>query len=127
MDAGAALAELAELSAQIEAAAILRDGAVEAELGDPALVGRLARAADELLSAAESVRPGGPEIERVEVLLPESGVFAVRGGGRVVVAATVAEPTPGLVLYDLRTCLRRIADEPASAPKRRRKKADADA
>ena len=127
MDARGALSELAELSAQIEAAAIVRAGEVEGELGDPALVARLVRAADELFGAAADVRPGGAEVERVEVVLPEGGVFAVRGGERVAVAATVPEPTPGLVLYDLRTCLRRIDDEPAPAPKRRRRKPDADA
>jgi hypothetical protein len=127
MDARGALSELAELSAQIEAAAVVRGGTVEGELGDPALVARLVRAADELLGAAAGARPGGPEVERVEVVLPDGGVFVVRGEDRVAVAATVPEPTPGLVLYDLRTCLRRIDDEPAAAPKRRRKKTDADA
>jgi hypothetical protein len=125
MDAEAALAELAELSAQVAAAAIVRGGAVEAGLGDPGLVERLARAADELLGAAAGVRRGGPDVERVEVVLPEGGVFAVRGGERVAVAATVPEPTPGLVLYDLRTCLRRIDDAPPTR-KRRRRKADSD-
>jgi predicted regulator of Ras-like GTPase activity (Roadblock/LC7/MglB family) len=125
MDAAAALAELAELSAQVEAAAVLRDGAVEATVGNADLADRVARAADGLLAAAEAVRPGGPEIERIEIVLPDGGVFVVRAGARTVVAATVPEPTAGLVLYDLRTCLRRIVDKPA--PKRRRKKADTDA
>jgi hypothetical protein len=124
MDAQAALAELAELSAQVEAAAVVRAGTVEAGIGDAGAVERLARAADELFAAAGGVRPGGPDLERVEVVVPEGGVFAVRDGERVAVAATVTEPTPGLVLYDLRTCLRRIAEP---APKRRRKKADPDA
>jgi hypothetical protein len=125
MDARAALAELAELSAQVEAAAVVRGGTVEAEIGRAGAAARLARAADELFTAAAGVRPGGPEVERVEVVLAEGGVFAVRDGERVAVAATVPSPTPGLVLYDLRTCLRRITEEPA--PKRRRKKADPDA
>ena len=125
MDAAAALKELSELSAQIEAAAVLRDGAVEATVGNTDVAERVARAADGLLATAAAVRPGGPEVERVEVVVPDGGVFVVRAGSRTVVAATVPEPTAGLVLYDLRTCLRRIEDEPA--PKRRRKKADADA
>jgi hypothetical protein len=125
MDAQAALAELAELSAQVEAAAVVRAGTVEAAIGPAAAAERLAHAADELFAAAISMRPAGPDVERVEVVLPEGGVFAVRDGERVAVAATVTEPTPGLVLYDLRTCLRRIAEEPP--PKRRRKKADPDA
>jgi predicted regulator of Ras-like GTPase activity (Roadblock/LC7/MglB family) len=125
MDAAAALAELAELSTQVEAAAILRDGAVEATVGNADLAGRVARAAEDVLAAAEAVRPGGPEIERIEIVVPNGGVFVVRSGARTVVAATVPEPTAGLVLYDLRTCLRRIVDPPA--PKRRGKKVDADA
>lgn len=125
MDAAAALAELAELSTQVEAAAVLRDGAVEATVGNADLADRVARAADGLLAAAEAVRPGGPEIERIEIVVADGGVFVVRSGPRTVVAATVPEPTAGLVLYDLRTCLRRIEDPPA--PKRRRKKADSGA
>jgi hypothetical protein len=127
MDAQAALAELADLSAQVEAAVVLRGGTVEAGIGAAARVERLARAADELFAAAAGLRGGGAELERVEVVMPEGGVFAVRDGERVAVAATVTEPTPGLVLYDLRTCLRRIAEEPAAPAKRRRKKADPDA
>jgi len=127
MDARGALSELAELTAQIEAAVIVRAGTVEGELGDPVLVARLVRAADELLGAAAGVRSGGSAVERVEVVLPEGGIFVVRGEERLAVAATVPEPTPGLVLYDLRTCLRRIDEEPVATPKRRRKKTDADA
>ena len=122
MDAQAALTELSELSAQVETAVVLRAGAVEGSLGQPDAVERLARAADALLGAAAGGRPGGPEVERVEVVLPVGGVFVVRDSERVAAATTVPEPTAGLVLYDLRTCLRRIED---TAPKRRRKKADA--
>ena len=122
MDAQAALAELSELSAQVENAVVLRAGAVEGSIGQPEAIGRLAEATDGLLAAAAAVRPGGPDVERVEVVLPAGGVFIVRHGDRVAAATTVPEPTAGLVLYDLRTCLRRI-EEPA--PKRRRKKTDA--
>ena len=122
MDAQEALAELSELSAQVENAVVLRGDSVEGSLGRPDAVERLARAVDGLLAAAAAVRLGGPEVERVEVVLPAGGVFVVRDGDRVAAATTVPEPTAGLVLYDLRTCLRRI-EEPA--PKRRRKKTDA--
>jgi hypothetical protein len=43
----------------------------------------------------------------------------------VIAAITAASPTSGLVLYDLRACLRRLAAEPPK--KRRRKRDDADA
>jgi predicted regulator of Ras-like GTPase activity (Roadblock/LC7/MglB family) len=117
MDAREALAELTELSSQLEAAAVLgADGSVEAATDD-ALAQRLADVARELLAASDGVRAGGPEVTRVEVALSEGSVFVVREGDRSAVAVTIPEPTAGLVLYDLRTCLRRI-DPPR--PRRRR-------
>ena len=44
-------------------------------------------------------------------------------GPLAIVAITPPEPTSGLVVYDLRTCLRAVAAA-AEKPKRRRKKAD---
>jgi hypothetical protein len=44
-------------------------------------------------------------------------VFVVRSGGRTILATTRPDPTVGLVLYDLRSCLRNAAGE---APKPRR-------
>lgn len=112
MDAQAALAELVELSSQVEAAAILGpDGSLEAStLQDEARAERLARAGRELLEAAAAVRAGGPDVTRVEVALARGSVFAMREGGRTIVAGTVPEPTSGLVVYDLRTALRRLEE-----------------
>jgi hypothetical protein len=116
MDAKEALSELMELSSQVEAAAVLRpDGTVEAATDD-AVGARLADAARDLLATAAGVRPSA-EVTRVEVALPAGSVFVVREGERSVVATTISEPTAALVLYDLRTCLRRI-----DAPKRRRRR-----
>lgn len=115
MEPNEALAELAELSSQIEEAAILGGtGFVLASTGTPERGEELARLAAELLAAAEDVRAGGPEVTRVEVALAQGSVFVVREGGRSAVATTVAEPTSGLALYDLRTALRRL-DEGASS------------
>ena len=109
VNAQEALAELMDLSSQVEAVAILGpDGGVEATT-DVALGPRLAEVAGELLATAANVRAGGHEVTRVEVALPEASVFVVREAGRAAVAVTIREPTAGLVLYDLRTCLRRIA------------------
>jgi hypothetical protein len=44
------------------------------------------------------------------VSLEAGSVFVVREGGRTAVATTVPEPTAGLVVYDLRTALRRLAE-----------------
>lgn len=117
MDAQAALAELLELSSQVEAAAIVApDGAVEAStVTDGARARRLARAGRELLAVAAEVRPEGPAVNRVQVAYPDGSVFAVREGVRTIVAVTVEEPTAGLVIYDLRTALRRLDEEEPSA------------
>jgi predicted regulator of Ras-like GTPase activity (Roadblock/LC7/MglB family) len=125
MDARAALAELTELSSQVEAAAVLdADGKATASTPDDAATAeRLAAAARDALEAAGAVRAAA-EVTRVEVSLPEGGLFVVREGGRTAVATTIPEPTAGLVLYDLRTCLRRL-DEPKPKRPRRRKTDDA--
>jgi predicted regulator of Ras-like GTPase activity (Roadblock/LC7/MglB family) len=110
-----ALAELTELSSQVEEAAILGElGFVLASTGTPERGEELARAASELLAAAAEARPGGPAVTRVEVALERASVLVVREGGRTAVATTVPEPTVGLVVYDLRTALRRM-DEGSKA------------
>jgi predicted regulator of Ras-like GTPase activity (Roadblock/LC7/MglB family) len=116
MDAQAALAELLELSSQVEAAAILGPGgAVEAStLAEDARADRLARCGRDLLEAAAEVRSGGPDVTRIEVALAGGSVFAVRESGRSIVATTVPQPTSGLVVYDLRTALRRLEETEAA-------------
>jgi predicted regulator of Ras-like GTPase activity (Roadblock/LC7/MglB family) len=107
-----ALAELTELSSQVEDAAILGEsGFVLVSTGTPERGEELARVAAELLAAAGDVRPDGPPVTRLEVSLEAGSVFVVREGGRTAVATTVPEPTAGLVVYDLRTALRRLAGD----------------
>jgi hypothetical protein len=53
------------------------------------------------------------------VELAEGAVFVLKEHGRTIAATTGSEPTAGLVVYDLRTCLQRM-DEPK--PKRRTRK-----
>jgi hypothetical protein len=111
MDADAALAELTDLSAQIESAAVLDDDGTVLGSTPPGSSGaELARASSEALAAAAALRPGATPT-RVELLLPGGGLFVVADGGRRIVATTVPKPTAGLVVYDLRTCLRRLAGE----------------
>jgi hypothetical protein len=43
-------------------------------------------------------------------------VFVVREGDRIIAATTSADPTVGLVFYDLKSCLRDVGEKPA--PKR---------
>ncbi len=112
MDADAALAELLELSSQIQTAAILGpDGAVEASTHpDASRAERLARCGRELLDVAAGIRADAAEVSRVEVSLPDGSVFAVRERDRTIVATTVPDPTSGLAVYDLRTALRRLTE-----------------
>jgi predicted regulator of Ras-like GTPase activity (Roadblock/LC7/MglB family) len=126
MDAAQALAELAELSSQVERAVVLRaDGSVLAATPeDEAAAAALARAALDVLATAFELRSSPQEVTRVEVELEEGALFVLREGGRTIAAVTGPEPTAGLVAYDLRTCLERIEPD---KPKRRSRAKAADA
>ena len=134
VEPAAALADLIEISSQIETAALFRpDGATLAStFADDALAQRLVESARELLEQA-TVAPGGDgrTLTQLEVALREGSVFVVREAELVLAATTTASPTAGLVLYDLRACLRSLAPPPAEAsvpPRcRRTKKKTADA
>lgn len=121
MDAAAALAELTELSSQVERAVVL--DAVGSVLGstetDSVATEALVGATQGLLAAASEIRSSAGEVTRVEVELAEGGLFVLSEGGRTIAAATGPDPTAGLVVYDLRTCLQRIDQ---AKPKRRRSK-----
>jgi len=116
MDANQALAELAELSSQVVRAVVLdAKGSVLASTGDGS--DALARSAVDLLAAAGELHASAGEVTRAEVELAEGGLFVLREGDRTIAAATGPNPTAGLIVYDLRTCLGGIVDE---KPKRRR-------
>lgn len=112
MDAAQALRELTELSTQIEAAVVLRaDGSVLAStLEDPASEAALANTTLELMAAAFELNAEPREVTRVEVELESGAFFALRDGGRTIAATTGPQPTSGLVVYDLRTCLQGIVE-----------------
>jgi phytoene dehydrogenase-like protein len=118
-----ALAELTELSSQIRLAVLLdEDGGVVAANAESGGAEALAHAARELVARAAELH-ANEEVTRVEVELAEGGVFVLREGGRTIAATTGPEPTAGLVVYDLRTCLNGI-DPPK--PKRRSRKPKAE-
>jgi predicted regulator of Ras-like GTPase activity (Roadblock/LC7/MglB family) len=122
MDAAQALADLTEISSQIEAAVLFdENGAIEGStLGDEAAGGALARAAAELLDRAAAFGA----VTQLEVATQEGSVFVVRDGARRIAATTVAQPTVGLVFYDLKSCLRGAAAEPEKPKRTRKKKTD---
>jgi predicted regulator of Ras-like GTPase activity (Roadblock/LC7/MglB family) len=124
MDAAQALADLTEISSQIEAAVLFDEGgAIEGStLADEGAAQALARAAADLLDGAAAFRSNGGDVTQLEASTHEGSVFVVRDGTRRIAATTVSEPTVGLVFYDLKSCLRGAAAEPEK-PKRRKKAA----
>ena len=126
MDAAQALADLVEISAQIETAVLAEaNGTVIAStLADEDRAQAVARDAVELLQAAAGA-VGEPV--QIEAAVPEGSVFVVRDEERLVAAVTGRDPTAGLVLYDLKTCLRLAGEDARPAKKaasRPRKKKD---
>lgn len=129
MDAAQALRELAELSSHIEAAVVLAaDGSVLASTHeDPARAARLAGSTLELVGAAFELSAQSQEVTRVEVELEEGAFFVLREGGRTIAATTGPDPTSGLVVYDLRTCLQGISEAEPKKKRRPVRKATEDA
>jgi predicted regulator of Ras-like GTPase activity (Roadblock/LC7/MglB family) len=120
MEPAQALADIVEISSQIEAVVLVSgDGAVEAStLADTARAEALAATAQEILARAAAL--DAREAQQLELALLEGSVFLVRSGGRTILATTRPDPTVGLVLYDLRSCLRALAGDPAPKAKARR-------
>ena len=120
MDAAQALRELTELSSQIESAVVLAaDGSVLASTHeDPARSGALVSSALELVGAASDLSSSAQEVTRAEVELEDGALFVLREGDRTIAATTGPQPTSGLVVYDLRTCLQGIV-EPEQKKKRK--------
>jgi predicted regulator of Ras-like GTPase activity (Roadblock/LC7/MglB family) len=122
MDAAQALADLTEISSQIEAAVLgAADGAVQAStFADPDRGARVASAALELLQAAEREGRAG-ELVQLQAATHEASVFVVKDADRFAAAVTGPDPTVGLVFYDLKTTLRQTAaaaeEPPKPAPK----------
>ena len=119
MDAGQALAELTEISSQIELALIFdaRGELVEATIADRKRAESLAFGAAALLAC--TVQVGGPERGepiQVELAYPEGSLLLVREGDLRILAFTSPDPIAGLAFFELRACLRKL-DE--SKPKRR--------
>jgi predicted regulator of Ras-like GTPase activity (Roadblock/LC7/MglB family) len=110
-DPAQALADLTEISTQIEAAVVLdREGTVVGSTVDDERAGRLAGSALELFRAADEQRE--QELVQLDVALKGGSVFVVRDADRLITATTTEDPTVGLVFYDLKSCLRAVAETP---------------
>ena len=122
-----ALADLTDISSQIEAAALFdAKGAVAgATFDDPYPFVRLAQ---DLLAAAEEARSG--TVTQLEAATSEGSVFVIHDADRYIAAITRPDPTVALVFYDLKTALRASAGEdekPKRASRRRTKKSEGEA
>jgi predicted regulator of Ras-like GTPase activity (Roadblock/LC7/MglB family) len=116
MDAAQAIADLKEISPQVRDVVVIGADAtpIASSLAEQPAASRLANGARRLLDEAESLRPG---VTQLEAATTTGSVFVVRDGERVIAATTTAEPTVGLVFYDLKTCLRSIDEaEPPAQP-----------
>jgi hypothetical protein len=118
MDAQQALADLTEISSQIQSAVVFDEkGKVAAAThGDGEA---LAKAAGDLLAAADELRPGDASLTQLEVATAEGSVFVVRQEKATIAATTSANPTVGLVFYDLKSALRGLEPPKKAAPRKR--------
>jgi predicted regulator of Ras-like GTPase activity (Roadblock/LC7/MglB family) len=118
MDAQQALADLTEISSQIEAAVVFDDqGKVAGStFADGGSARGLAAAAGELLTAAEEVGTGDSPLTQLEVSTGIGSVFVVRDGKTRIAATTGGNPTAGLVFYDLKSALRSVRPAAKSPP-----------
>ena len=114
--ASRALEELLEVSPQVDAAVVLeRDGGrllASAPASSDRVADRFAATCVKLVEAAEQSRRelGREPVAQVEVATPDGHVFLVTGGDWIVAAVTDADPTVGLVFYDLKTALRAVRE-----------------
>jgi predicted regulator of Ras-like GTPase activity (Roadblock/LC7/MglB family) len=107
VDAGGALADLMEISAQVDAAVVLDEqGEVTCSSpSDSERAERLARAARDALAAAKGVRRGA-DVTQLVASTRAGTLFVVRDAGRTIAVTTGAAPTSALVVHDLKACLR---------------------
>jgi hypothetical protein len=128
VNAEQALADLTEISSQVESAALFdAKGTVAAStLADPsAFVG----AVQDLLAAAAESKQGS--LAQLEAATGDGSVFVVRDGDSYIAATTSPEPTVALVFYDLKTALRAAGSAekaekkaPARRPAKKQKEDD---
>ncbi|HEY1564912.1 MAG TPA: hypothetical protein VGF72_09540 [Gaiellaceae bacterium] len=102
MEAARALADLVEISPQIEAAAVVAgDGELAGSVGIP--------------EGAGAFRGEDGRVTQLHVALAAGDLFTVTGADeRTIVAVTRERATAGLVFYDLKRCLAAMGESGAS-------------
>lgn len=112
-----ALADLTEISSQIQAAVVLDEqgNVVGSTLDDASRASQLANAAAEVLRSAEEVKPGST-LTQFEIATTEGSLFLVRDDQTSIAATTGGNPTVGLVFYDLKSTLRNLKKEEEQSP-----------
>jgi predicted regulator of Ras-like GTPase activity (Roadblock/LC7/MglB family) len=114
VDAAEAIAELRELSTQIEAVVLAsREGQLLASSLDSGTAATVAGSAGSLVEGADL---GREALAQVQASTAEGSVFVVVDDDRMAIAVTGADPTVGLVFYDLKTLLRQTADASGDEP-----------
>ena len=121
MDAQQALADLTEISSQIEAAVVFDDKGKVVGSTLPDGEG-FAKATADLLAAADELKTGDSPLTQLEVATGDGSVFVVREGKTTIAATTAPAPTVGLVFYDLKSALRNVKPKPPPRPRPAAKK-----
>lgn len=117
--AGGALQELQEVSPQILGAVVLDRPSGDVLASAPNRMSGSAKefgaACIEILDAAEQARAelGREPVTQCEVATEDGHAFVVADTSHVVGAVTAADPTVGLVFYDLKTALRTVREAAA--------------
>jgi predicted regulator of Ras-like GTPase activity (Roadblock/LC7/MglB family) len=108
-----ALADLTEISSELEAAVLagLDGSLVATTLADDERSAAVMANALALLEGARAAADGARELTQVQAATREGCVFVVSDERHVLAAVTGADPTAGLVFYDLKTTLRSVAEE----------------
>jgi predicted regulator of Ras-like GTPase activity (Roadblock/LC7/MglB family) len=108
-----ALSNLTDVSNQVREAVLLeREGSVLAStLGDEDRAREFGAAALGALEAAGRLREDGVQVTALEAAVPGGSLFVAAAGAHVLAATTGPDEPAGLVLYDLRACLRRVEED----------------
>jgi predicted regulator of Ras-like GTPase activity (Roadblock/LC7/MglB family) len=117
MDAKQALADLTEISSQIDAAVVFDEQGkvVGSTLDDAGRATQLANGATELWRSAQEIKPGSTPTQ-FEIATTEGSLFVVRDDETYIAATTGGNPTVGLVFYDLKSTLRNLKKQEEPEP-----------